>query len=136
MFPLPEDAAVDALHMIVGDREIEGVIQKKEEARKTYEKAAREGRRASLVEQERPNLFTTKVANLGPHQTLSVRIEYQEGGGGAGCVFDLCKRARGLAGGDLFELIGFDLVENRCHGRGIARGAGEGKRVRRRGRSS
>ena len=77
-FPLPELAAVDHLDMRVGQRVIEGQIQERAEARKSYEAAKRDGRRASLVEQQRPNLFTTSVANLGPGEEVEVAIEYQE----------------------------------------------------------
>lgn len=78
VFPLPENAAVDTLRMKIGDRVIEGQIQEKEEARKTYEKAKADGVHASLVEQQRPNLFTTAVANLGPDEVVEVTIEYQQ----------------------------------------------------------
>ncbi|MEO8503426.1 MAG: marine proteobacterial sortase target protein [Acidobacteriota bacterium] len=78
VFPLPEGAAVDTLRMTVGERVIEGVVQERQEAKQTYEAAKREGRKASLVEQERLNIFTTSVANLGPGEDLDVEIEYQE----------------------------------------------------------
>jgi Ca-activated chloride channel family protein len=78
VFPLPEMAAVDTLEMKVGDRIIEGQIQERAEARKTYEKARSEGRKASLVEQHRPNIFTTSVANIGPDEEVEITIEYQE----------------------------------------------------------
>jgi len=78
VFPLPDAAAVDGLRMVVGDRVIEGEIREREEAAAVYEQARREGRRASLVEQERPNLFTTSVANLGPDEVLEVVLSYQE----------------------------------------------------------
>lgn len=78
VFPLPERAAVDRLRMRVGDRFIEGRIEEREAARQRYETAKTQGRKASLVEQERPNVFTTNVANIGPGDTVSVRIEYQE----------------------------------------------------------
>ena len=77
VFPLPEDAAVDHMRMRVGDRSIEGVIQERGEAKKAYEQAKQQGRRASLVEQERPNIFTTSVANIPPGAAVSVEIEYQ-----------------------------------------------------------
>jgi len=76
-FPLPEDAAVDQLRMRVGERVIEGRIEEKLAARKAYETAASEGRRAGLVEQRRPNLFTTAVANIPPRGEVEVEIEYQ-----------------------------------------------------------
>ena len=78
VFPLPETAAVDHLRMHVGDRIIEGQIKERGEAKKAYEKAKQEGRRTSLVEQERPNIFTTSVANIGPGERIIVEIEYQE----------------------------------------------------------
>ncbi|MDO6684810.1 MULTISPECIES: marine proteobacterial sortase target protein [unclassified Agarivorans] len=78
MFPLPNDAAVDQMHLIVGDREIEGEIQEKKQAKRTFDTAKQEGKRASLVEQLRPNIFTTAVANLGPNESLQVKISYQQ----------------------------------------------------------
>lgn len=78
VFPLPENAAVDRLRMQVGDRLIEGQIRSREQARAEYEAARDRGSRASLVEQERPNIFTSSVANLGPGETLTVEIEYQQ----------------------------------------------------------
>ncbi len=78
VFPLPEDSAVDTLKMHIGERIIEGEIQEKEEARATYEAAREAGQRASLVEQERPNMFTTSVANIGPKETIIIEISYLE----------------------------------------------------------
>ena len=78
VFPLPEDSAVDRLTMTVGAREIEGKIMEREEARRVYEEAAEAGKRASLLSSERPNVFTTSVANIGPGETVVVRIEYQD----------------------------------------------------------
>ncbi len=78
LFPLPEDAAVDRLRIEVGDRLIEGEIQEKSQAKATYEKAKDSGKQASLVSQQRPNLFTTAVANIGPGQTITVHIRYRE----------------------------------------------------------
>ncbi|MBL3599697.1 MAG: marine proteobacterial sortase target protein [gamma proteobacterium endosymbiont of Lamellibrachia anaximandri] len=77
-FPLPEDAAVDRLWMRIGERVIEGEIQEKQQARATYEKARSEGRKASLLSQQRPNMFTTSVANIGPGELIVIEIEYQQ----------------------------------------------------------
>ena len=77
VFPLPDDAAVDHLRMKVGERVIEGVIKEREAAKKMYEAAKHQGQHTSLVEQERPNVFTTSVANIAPGATISVEIEYQ-----------------------------------------------------------
>jgi Ca-activated chloride channel family protein len=78
VFPLPDEAAVDHLRMTIGERIIEGEIREKEAAKKQYEQAKAEGKKASLVEQQRPNLFTTSVANIGPGESIVVEIEYLE----------------------------------------------------------
>jgi len=76
-FPLPEDAAVDHLRMHVGERTIVGEIKEREEARAAYEGAKAAGQQASLLEQQRPNLFTTAVANIPPRGEIQVEIQYQ-----------------------------------------------------------
>jgi Ca-activated chloride channel family protein len=78
VFPLPDKAAVDRMRLHIGERYIEGEIREKEQARKAYERARNEGRKASLVEQQRPNLFTTSVANIAPGERVVIEIEYLE----------------------------------------------------------
>lgn len=78
VFPLPDKAAVDRLRIVVGGRFIEGQIKEKKQAKQIYETAKREGKKASLVEQERPNVFTASVANIGPNESVSIQIEYQD----------------------------------------------------------
>ncbi len=78
VFPLPEESAVDHLDMKIGERVIEGQIKEKEQAKKVYEAAKHEGKKATLLEQERANIFTTNVANIGPLEEITVAIEYQE----------------------------------------------------------
>jgi Ca-activated chloride channel family protein len=75
-FPLPENAAVDRLRMLIGERLIEGEIREKNEAQDLYEQARANGQRASVVHQRRPNLFRTAVANIGPGETIEIRIGY------------------------------------------------------------
>jgi Ca-activated chloride channel family protein len=77
VFPLPEDSAVDTLKMQIGDRFIEGQIKPRLEAQKIYEQAKAEGKKAALLEQQRPNIFTNQVANIGPGETIVIQIEYQ-----------------------------------------------------------
>ncbi|TVT76341.1 MAG: marine proteobacterial sortase target protein [Denitromonas halophila] len=77
VFPLPENAAVDRMRIQVADRVIEGEIQARAQAQATYEKAKAEGKATALVSQERPNIFTTRVANIGPRDEIRVEIEYQ-----------------------------------------------------------
>lgn len=78
VFPLPDGAAVDTLKMQIGNRFIEGNIEEKQKAKEIYEQAKREGKKASLLSQQRPNIFTNAVANIGPGETVVVQIEYQE----------------------------------------------------------
>ncbi|MGB5719992.1 MAG: VIT domain-containing protein, partial [Woeseiaceae bacterium] len=78
VFPLPEGAAVDRMRLRIGDRLIEGDIQEKEHAKKTFEAARRAGKKTSLVQQQRANLFTTAVANVAPKERVVVEIEYLE----------------------------------------------------------
>lgn len=78
VFPLPENSAVNKMRLHVGDRVIDADIAERDIARRRYEKARREGRRAGLVEQERPNIFTTSVANIAPGEAVTVEIRYQQ----------------------------------------------------------
>lgn len=78
VYPLASDGAVDTLKMVVGDRVIIGDIKERQQARIIYEQARRAGHKAALTEQERPNIFTNSVANIGPGETVLVQIEYQE----------------------------------------------------------
>lgn len=78
VYPLPEGGAVDTLKMVIGDRIVVGDIKERAAARAAYEQAKAAGHKASLIEQERPNIFTNSVANIGPGETVVVQIEYQE----------------------------------------------------------
>ncbi|GAA3950539.1 marine proteobacterial sortase target protein [Allohahella marinimesophila] len=78
LFPLADKAAVRAMRIEIGDRVIEGRIAEREAAKARYATAKREGRVASLVEQQRPNLFSTRVANIPPAESVMVRLEYIE----------------------------------------------------------
>ena len=78
VFPLPDKAAVDRMRLHIGDRFIEGEIREKEQAKTAYEQAREQGKKASLVEQQRANLFTTSVANIAPGEMVTVEIEYLE----------------------------------------------------------
>ncbi|MEM7169381.1 MAG: marine proteobacterial sortase target protein [Pseudomonadota bacterium] len=78
VFPLPEGAAVDHLVMELKDRRVEGEIMEKAEAQKAFDDAARQGKRASLLSGERPNVFTSAVTNIPPGDKILVEIEYQD----------------------------------------------------------
>jgi Ca-activated chloride channel family protein len=77
-FPLPQNAAVDDMTMKVGDRTIRGLIKRREEARKIYEQARQSGQTAALLDQERPNIFTQSVTNIGRGMKVEIVISYVE----------------------------------------------------------
>ena len=78
VYPLPDGGAVDTLKMVIGDRVVVGDIKERQQARVIYEQAKQNGQKAALTEQQRPNIFTNAVANIGPGETVLVQIEYQE----------------------------------------------------------
>ena len=78
VYPLPEGGAVDTLKMVIGDRVVVGEIKERQQARVIYEQARQNGQKAALTEQQRPNIFSNAVANIGPGETVLVQIEYQE----------------------------------------------------------
>ena len=77
-FPLPSDAAVDDMEMVIGKRTIKGLIKEKQEARKMFEDARNSGRTAALLDQERPNIFTQSVTNIPAGETVRITIQYVE----------------------------------------------------------
>ncbi|HEV7514874.1 MAG TPA: VIT domain-containing protein, partial [Thermoanaerobaculia bacterium] len=78
VFPLAENAAVDGLHMVIGERVVAGRIAENGEAKKVYEQAKDEGKKAAFVEQQRPNLFTVAVANIGPGEEVEIVLDVQQ----------------------------------------------------------
>ncbi|MDA8137440.1 MAG: VIT domain-containing protein [Desulfobacteraceae bacterium] len=76
VFPMPENAAVDGYSFRIGEKVIKGVVKEKEQARKEYEQAKQEGRKAGLLEQERPDIFTQSLVNIPPKATVVANIEY------------------------------------------------------------
>ncbi len=78
LFPLPHEASVHTMRFRIRDRVVEAAVKEKEEARRAYEAARSEGRAATLLEQDRPNLFTLSVANVPPGEVIEVTLGYQE----------------------------------------------------------
>ncbi|MBN1674547.1 MAG: VWA domain-containing protein [Kiritimatiellae bacterium] len=76
VFPLPESSAVTDFVMTIGERRIRGMVREREEAKRVYEAAKAQGYRAALLTQERPNVFTQKVANIEPGKRIDVEITY------------------------------------------------------------
>lgn len=75
-FPLPGEAAVRALEIRIGDRLIVGEIRERFAAEALYTAARDAGHKASLVAQQRPNLFSNRIANLAPGETVVVKLEF------------------------------------------------------------
>src|SRR6266545_800593 len=76
VFPLPEDAAVRDFVMTIGERHIRGIIREREEAQRLYQEARRQGYAASLLTEERPDVFTQSVANIEPGRAIEVALTY------------------------------------------------------------
>ncbi|HOW70010.1 MAG TPA: VIT domain-containing protein [Phycisphaerae bacterium] len=76
VFPLPHNAAVNEFVMTVGQRKIRGIIRDRKEAEQIYREARDQGYVASLLTQERPNVFTQKVANIEAGKAIDINIRY------------------------------------------------------------
>jgi Ca-activated chloride channel family protein len=76
IFPLPENAAVTDMKLRIGERTIHSDMKRREEARAIYEQARREGRVAGLLDQERPNIFAQRVANIMPGMAIDVILAF------------------------------------------------------------
>ncbi len=76
VFPLPQNAAINEFIMTIGERRIRGIIRERQEAEEIYRQARSQGYVASLLTQERPNIFTQKVANIEPGKSIDVNIKY------------------------------------------------------------
>jgi Ca-activated chloride channel family protein len=78
VFPGSTRAAVNGMKMTIGERTIVAKIERKDDARRIYERARAEGRSASLLEQHRPNVFQMNVANIMPGDRIVVELSYTE----------------------------------------------------------
>jgi Ca-activated chloride channel homolog len=76
VFPLVETAAVNFMQMEIGNRLIKAEVKEKEQAKRIYKAAKKEGKKAALTEQSRANLFTQSVANIAPGETINVELHY------------------------------------------------------------
>jgi Ca-activated chloride channel family protein len=78
LFPLPHEAAVVDYEIKIGARTIRAEIKELEAARRAYREAVDEGKRASLLEQRRPNLFSIQIGNVQPGEQIHTVLRYQE----------------------------------------------------------
>lgn len=75
IFPLPDRAAVTRFTMEVAGRRVDGVLEERLQARRTYDAAIAQGKRASIAEEERPGVFTLRVGNLMPGEAATITLE-------------------------------------------------------------
>jgi Ca-activated chloride channel family protein len=78
VFPASTRAAVHGMKMTLGERVIEAKIRERQQAKADYEKARAEGKSASLLEEQRPNVFTMNVANILPGDHIDVQLRFTE----------------------------------------------------------
>ena len=78
VFPLPALGAVHDFVMEIGERRIVGVVRERAEAERIYAEARAQGQTASLLSEERPNVFTQSVANIEPGGRVTIRLTYFE----------------------------------------------------------
>ncbi|PIE64380.1 MAG: trypsin [Desulfobacterales bacterium] len=78
IFPGSTRAAVHGMTMTIGEKVIHARVKEKEEARKTFAAAKKQGKNAALLEQQRPNVFSMNVANIMPGDTVIVELKYTE----------------------------------------------------------
>jgi len=78
IFPASTRAAVHGLTMKIGERVIQARIKEKQEAKKTFETAKKQGKSATLLEQQRPNVFDMNVANILPGDVIQIELRYTE----------------------------------------------------------
>jgi Ca-activated chloride channel family protein len=78
IFPLPGGAAISNFELKVANRHIRGRVEERGEARRQYQQALDEGKRAAIMEKERDDVFTVQVGNIPPNEEVSVQITYSE----------------------------------------------------------
>jgi len=78
VFPASTRAAVYAMRMRIGDQVIVAKIKEREQAKQEFDKAKQEGKSASLLEQNRPNVFSMSLANVMPGDQVEVELRYTE----------------------------------------------------------
>src|ERR1044072_1961462 len=78
VFPASTRAAVYSMRMQIGNEIIVAKIKEREQAKQEFEQAKEEGKSASLLEQQRPNVFSMSLANLMPQEQVEIELRYTE----------------------------------------------------------
>ncbi len=78
IFPASTRAAVHGMTMTMGEHVITARIKDRNAAQQTFETAKKEGKSASLLDQQRPNVFSMNIANIMPGDTIDIELHYTE----------------------------------------------------------
>jgi len=78
IFPASTRAAIHGMTMKIGEKIIHAKVKEKEAAKETFETAKEQGKSASLLEQQRPNVFSMSVANIMPGDAIEIELKYTE----------------------------------------------------------
>jgi Ca-activated chloride channel family protein len=78
VFPASTRAAVYAMRMRIRDQVVVARIKEREAAKQEFDKAKQEGKSASLLEQDRPNVFSMSLANIMPQDQVEIELRYTE----------------------------------------------------------
>ena len=108
VFPLPPKAAVHGFTLKIGDREVQGEIKERGQARRDYQQAVAQGHRAAMLEEERSDIFTTTVGNIGPGEEVQIKFELS---GPMSCFKNTARLRLPLVVGEVF-IPGRELAGN------------------------
>lgn len=78
IFPLNNNCAIYDMFFIIDDRIVSSKIEEKIEAKRQYNEAKKDGKKASILNQQRPNIFSQSIANIMPNDSIRIRIKYVE----------------------------------------------------------
>ncbi len=115
IFPLPPKAAVHGFTLKIGDREVVGEIKERGQARREYRQAVQAGHRAALMEEERSDIFTTTVGNIGPGEEVRITFELS---GPLSCFKNVARLRFPLVVGDVYvpgQALGGQSVGDGTH---------------------
>jgi Ca-activated chloride channel family protein len=74
VFPLPDRGAVTAMTMTADGRTVVAELRERTRARQDYDDAIAQGQRASIAEEERPDVFTMRVGNIAPGERVEISL--------------------------------------------------------------
>ena len=78
VFPASTRAAVHGMTMTIGEEIITAKIKERQNAQEIFEQAKENGKSASLLKQQRPNVFSMNVANIMPGDEIGIKLKYSE----------------------------------------------------------